>query len=153
MSAPKTIGRVSVYELSLRRSGSVVWPLSENVEASVSAAPILRALIGHRDCEHFAILMLGPRLGVLGVHVAAIGGLHGISVSMRDVFKAPLLANASSIILGHNHPSGDPTPSADDRAFTERAVKFGRELGCPVVDHVVVTDAGPCISFHQEGFL
>jgi DNA repair protein RadC len=66
------------------------------------------------------------------------GTLTSSLVHPREVFRAAILAGAAGIILVHNHPSGDPTPSADDRAVTRQMVDAGRLLGVPVYDHVIL---------------
>jgi DNA repair protein RadC len=68
------------------------------------------------------------------------------------VFKAAILANAAAIIAIHNHPSGDPVPSAEDRAITARLVAAGQLLGIPVLDHIVIGDEA-AFSFADEGQL
>jgi DNA repair protein RadC len=70
--------------------------------------------------------------------VVAIGSLTAALVHAREVFKPAVLANAAAVILAHNHPSGDPEPSREDRELTERLVKAGRLLGITVLDHVIV---------------
>jgi len=70
----------------------------------------------------------------------------------REVFKAALLANAAAIILTHNHPSGDPTPSADDMALTRRLAEAGTLIGVEVLDHIIVGD-GRYFSFREGGRL
>jgi DNA repair protein RadC len=68
------------------------------------------------------------------------------------VFKAALLANAAAIVLAHNHPSGDPTPSEDDCRLTRRLVEAGQLLGVEVLDHIIIGD-GKFVSLHQAGLL
>jgi DNA repair protein RadC len=66
--------------------------------------------------------------------------IHGISRHLPQVFKPAILANAASILCAHNHPSGDPHPSAEDRTLTTRLVDAGKLLGIQVLDHVIVGD-------------
>ena len=73
-------------------------------------------------------------------------------VHPREVFKAALLANAASIVLAHNHPSGDPAPSPDDVALTRRLVDAGRLLGVEVLDHIVIGE-GRYVSVRELGWL
>ena len=78
--------------------------------------------------------------------------LDSTLVHPREVFKAAMLANAAAIVLAHNHPSGDPTPSPDDMALTRRLVDAGRLIGVDVLDHIVIGD-GRHVSFRERGWL
>ena len=92
------------------------------------------------DREEFRILLLDTKHRVVGVHTVAIGSLNTAIVHPREVFKAAILANAAAIIGIHNHPSGDPTPSPEDRALTKRLAEAGNTLGIRLLDHVVIGD-------------
>jgi DNA repair protein RadC len=90
--------------------------------------------------EVLGMFCLSTKHGVLAYHEISRGTLDGTRVSPRDVFKVALLANAAAIVLGHNHPSGDPTPSASDIAVTRRLAQAGRIIGVDVLDHLIVTN-------------
>ena len=83
------------------------------------------AVLQDQPSEVFAILCLSTKHRVIGYHEVSRGTLDTALVHPREVFKAAILANAAAIILTHNHPSGDPTPSADDVALTQRLVQAG----------------------------
>lgn len=72
-------------------------------------------------------------------------------VHPREVFKAAILANSDGIILSHNHPTGDPTPSREDMEVTKRLVEAGGIVGIEVIDHVVIGDNGKYVSFKERG--
>ena len=90
------------------------------------------------DREHFSILLLNSRNQVIGREVVSVGSLDASIVHPREIFKNPIKRSAASIVLVHNHPSGDPTPSDDDLEVTKRIVEAGRLLGIHVLDHVVI---------------
>jgi DNA repair protein RadC len=115
----------------------------------------MHAMLGLTDREHFAALFLNGQSQITGVHVVAIGGQHGIgTIEPRTVFRAAVTACASAIVLGHNHPSGDPTPSRVDLATTAKLMAAGRVLGIPILDHVIVTRDSRCWhSMHARGTL
>ena len=92
------------------------------------------------DREHFKVLLLNTRHDVLAVEEVAVGGLNSAIIHPREVFKAAIRWSAAAVILVHNHPSGDPEPSADDLRITARLAEAGRVLGIEVLDHVVVGD-------------
>src|SRR6266851_6930810 len=86
------------------------------------------------------VILLDRKNAPIGINTVSIGSLTASVVHMRETFKAAILANAAAILCGHNHISGDPEPSREDRALTQRLVKAGTLLGIPVVDHVVLGD-------------
>ena len=84
------------------------------------------------------LLMLNQKNRVIGIHTVSMGSLTASVVHPREVFKVAILANCASILLAHNHPSGDCQPSKEDRAITTRLVEAGRLLGISVLDHVII---------------
>jgi DNA repair protein RadC len=98
------------------------------------------------------MLCLSTKCRVIGYHELSRGILDSTLVHPREVFKAALLANAATLVLAHNHPSGDPTPSFDDVQLTCRLVQAGQIVGVEVADHIVVGD-GRWVSFRDAGLL
>lgn len=101
------------------------------------------------DRESFYVLYLDTKNRVNGIEEAHKGTAAAVQVHPREVFKGALAANATAVIVAHNHPSGDPTQSQDDLALTSRLVKAGDLLGVPVLDHVIVARDG-CTSIREE---
>jgi len=110
--------------------------------------PILR----HARQECFAVLLLDGRQRALGKRVVSRGTLTASLVHPREVFRPALAACAAALVLVHNHPSGDPTPSEEDCAVTRRLVRAGELLGVRVVDHIVVAESG-YVSLRDEGLM
>jgi DNA repair protein RadC len=104
-------------------------------------AELLIPEFGSRRVEHFGVLLLDTRRRVLRTAVLSVGSLDASLAHPRDVFREAAAAGASAIILFHNHPSGDPTPSRDDVALTERLVQAGDLMGIPVIDHIIVAES------------
>jgi DNA repair protein RadC len=102
--------------------------------------------------EEFHVLALDSQSGVLRDLLVTRGLLNASLVHPREVFRGAIAEAAAGVIVVHNHPSGDPTPSADDRAATRQLVEAGRILDLPVYDHVVV-GAGRYVSFAEAGLL
>jgi DNA repair protein RadC len=92
--------------------------------------------------EHFLVLLLNARHEVLGKETVSVGSLNASIVHPREVFKPAITASAASIVLVHNHPSGDPEPSEEDLAITRRLVQAGDLIGIGVLDHVIVASRG-----------
>lgn len=110
---------------------------------SRAVAALVGPRINQEVCEVLYVLHLNGQHRVIGMTEVARGGLHGISsISARDIFRAACAQGASAIICVHNHPSGDPTPSQEDIAFTVNIKEAGEVLGIPVLDHVVVSTTG-----------
>ena len=98
------------------------------------------------------MLCLSTKHRVIAYHEVSRGTLDSTLVHPREVFKAALLANAAAIVVSHNHPSGDPSPTMDDLEVTTRLVAAGEILGIVVLDHIVVGD-GHYFSFKEAGRL
>jgi DNA repair protein RadC len=105
-----------------------------------AAAAVLVPVLGPEAVEVFALLLLDARSRVLAYHEVARGSLDAAAFSPASIFRAALLANAHRIILAHNHPSGDPTPSPEDRYLTRRLIAGGALVGVEVIDHLIVGD-------------
>ena len=105
---------------------------------------------GGGSVERFGVVMLDTKHRVLRATVLSVGTLDASLVHPREVFRAAAAGAAAALVLFHNHPSGDPTPSADDVALTARLVDAGALMGIEVVDHLVLGDAA-YYSFKEQG--
>jgi DNA repair protein RadC len=90
--------------------------------------------------EQFGIVMLDTKHRVLRVRIVSVGSLDSTIVHPREVFREAAAASAAAVVLFHNHPSGDPTPSPDDLALTSRMISAGDIMGIDVLDHVILAD-------------
>jgi DNA repair protein RadC len=145
--------RVPVYRVALVRETALLAP-APRLQSAVHAAALLRQYPGAVDREHFVVMLLDRKNAPIGLNTVSIGSLTASVVHMREVFKPAILANAAAILCGHNHPSGDPAPSREDRALTQRLVDAGKLLGMPLVDHVVLGDGTTAFfSFADQGLL
>jgi DNA repair protein RadC len=129
--------------------------MAEKPEASTpeGVARIVSAYLGDADREHFVALLLNIRHRVLGINTVSIGNLTGSLVHPRELFKSAILACAAAIVVAHNHPSGDPEPSAEDIALTRRLSAAGSLLGIELLDHVVVGERGAFVSLRTRGVI
>jgi DNA repair protein RadC len=110
------------------------------VASPASAAEYLLPRIGRLREEHFGVLLLDTRHRLIRAVVVSVGSLDASLVHPREVFRAATEHSAAALVLFHNHPSGDPSPSADDLTLTRRLVQAGELMGIGVVDHVVLGD-------------
>ncbi len=116
-------------------------------EAVVKA---IRASIKDKAKEHFKLILLNPRNKIIGISTISIGTLNASLVHPREVFKDAIMHSAASVVLAHNHPSGDPEPSEDDLKITKKMVESGKILGIEVLDHIVIGKDNFC-SFKERG--
>ena len=110
------------------------------------------ACLSECDRERFYTVQLDARHQVCGVELVSQGAVDASIVTPREVYKSAILANASGLIIVHNHPSGVPAPSAEDRSITRLLKKGGELLGIPVLDHIIIGDEA-FFSFADEGLL
>jgi DNA repair protein RadC len=122
------------------------------VRCGRDVAKVVRESVRGTRRENFFALLLDARHRILSLRVVSTGSLESAPVHPREVFSPAVREGAAALVLAHNHPSGDATPSAEDRAVTERLQRAGELLGIEVLDHVVVGD-GQCFSFAEEAFL
>ncbi len=122
------------------------------IKASSDVFQLMSGYFAGHDREEFAVLLLDAKHKVVGIHTVSIGSVSMSIVHPRETFKAAIVASASAMILTHNHPSGDPMPSQEDRELTKRLVEGGKLLGITILDHVVVGD-GQYKSFADEGWM
>ncbi|MBT1073491.1 RadC family protein [Pelotalea chapellei] len=102
--------------------------------------------------EHFLALHLDGKNKIVCFDRVSVGSLNQSIVHPREVFKSAILSSAAALILVHNHPTGDPSPSAEDRAITKRLSEAGELIGIRVLDHLIVGD-GKYVSFVEQGLL
>ena len=151
LSRTRLIRLAAALELG-RRAG---YPTDGQVPCFRSPAEVARYLIsrfGNREVEEFGVLMLDSRGCLRRAEIISRGSLTGAPVHPRDLFRLAAAYQAVSLILFHNHPSGDPEPSEADRQLTRRLQEAGAIMGIPVLDHLVI-GAGKWFSFSDEGAL
>lgn len=153
--------RIPGVRVSLvRDAGAPAHPQYGRVaDVPTVAAEIARAFIPAGDeREHFVALYVDSRSKVKGVCVVSIGTISASLVHPREVFRPAIVAGAAAVIVAHNHPSGDVTPSHEDKDATRRLARAGALLGVPLLDHVIVTNGGDSaqarhFSFREGGIL
>lgn len=107
---------------------------------SKDAASIAKNLVEDADREHLVVCCLNSRGEPVSLQVVYIGTTNACYAETKELFKYAILSNAVGIIVFHNHPSGDPSPSADDYLFTKKLTEAGNILGIKVLDHIILGD-------------
>ncbi len=151
IGAAKAAGILSAFELAKRLADSTM-EVREAITCPRDAADLVLSELGRADKEYFMIIMLNTKHRVIGKKVISIGHLSGSLVHPREMFKEVIRRSSAAVIVVHNHPSGDPTPSQDDVAVTKRLVEAGELLGIQVLDHIIVGD-NRYVSFREQGLL
>ncbi len=133
--------RIMKYELKgvkviLAEAGSLYTP--ERCNTPEAAVELLKNAYMFLDREQVCVVNLTAQNAPINYNVVSVGDLDASIVSIPNVFKSAILSNAKSILMMHNHPSGDPTPSRKDYQVTRRVAKAGNLLGIPLMDHVIV---------------
>ncbi len=125
------------FKLMMVRDSKVA-ATSYSVKSPADASYLLQEYLRDLPQEHLAVAMMDTRNNVIGIITVAMGTLNSCSITMREIFKPALLMNAAAIVIAHNHPSGDPSPSSEDVLFTRSIVEAGKLLDVEVLDHVVI---------------
>jgi DNA repair protein RadC len=133
----KAIQLKAAFELARRLSDSSRKE-QKTISSPQEAAAALREDMRLLDREEFHVLLLNTKNGLIKKCPVSRGSLNASIVEPREVFKDAIAASAASMILVHNHPSGDPTPSAEDITVTKRLVKAGELLNISVLDHIIL---------------
>ena len=122
------------------------------IESPADAARVLAGHLNDASDERLVVVLLDTRHRVLRVRQVAQGAVNAVNARMADLFQEAVRIGCTALLLAHNHPSGDPTPSPQDVALTRRAAEAGNLLGIKVLDHIVVgRGAGGFVSLRESG--
>ena len=130
-------------------------PIIKNPFSFSSSADVYEKMKGYQkaDREIFVVLFLNAKNVVTNIEMHTIGSFDATAVYPHQIFRSALLNNASSIICVHNHPSGDPEPSLQDRDITKQITIGSHVIGIRLLDHVVLGDGGRYFSFADAGLI
>ena len=150
----------ATLETDYDTAAAAVCPVCSDVEVEdralvtspEGAAGVLVPLLAGRDRERCVAVLLDTRHRVLETVTVSVGSIDHTFMSPREVFRDALLGNAAALVLGHNHPSGDATPSRDDERVTRRLGEAAELIGVDLLDHLVVGD-GRWTSLARRGVL
>ena len=157
LSSVKGIGPVKAIEICAAvELGRRLCALSDDVKPIIrSPQDVANLLLPEmRDLkkEHFKSLLLDTKNGVMKTHTVSVGILDSSLVHPREVFKDAIVASAAAMIVAHNHPSGDPTPSNEDKRVTLRLAEAGQLLGIELLDHIILGD-NRWVSLKERGVI
>ncbi|MCA2503650.1 JAB domain-containing protein [Staphylococcus xylosus] len=115
--------------------------LKARISNSEDAAKIMRSFIGNSDREHLILICMNSKNEPTHIQTLSIGSINQTVIHPREIFKTAILSNANSIMLGHNHPSGDVTPSPEDINVTERLMLISEMMGILFYDHIIFSES------------
>lgn len=144
--------RIDFYTVKLVKEKGALYDLDKNfvVGSPFDGYKLIQTVLNLQEeaTERFGIICLNTKNRIVGIHILHIGNINSSIVCPRTAFQHALLNNAASIIMFHNHPSGDPSPSSEDIAVTKRFEEAGNILGIRVLDHMIIGDK----EVHRDGW-
>ncbi|WP_108668938.1 JAB domain-containing protein [Peribacillus acanthi] len=150
-SLQKPAKRINIVSLKLVKESSILYK-KRRVTSPEDAYHLMKELLVDCDRERFVVVCLDTKNQPTDINICHVGSLNASIVHPREVMKAAILANSASIILFHNHPSQDPTPSNEDLEVTKRLAEAGEIIGIDVLDHLIVCEE-KFVSLKEKGYL
>lgn len=142
----------AIFEICRRMSVAMMGERPV-ISSPADAAALLMPQMSLLQEERLTVMMLNVRSRVVGVYdVYQQGGTYTTAIRVAEVFREPIRRNSTAVIVAHNHPSGDPTPSPEDVSVTRQLVDAGRMLDIPVVDHLII-GLGRFVSLKERGLI
>lgn len=145
----KSAKRVDIVSLKVVKENSILYR-NRRINSPMEAFEIGREILQDSDREKLLLCCLNTKNEPTNLNIVSIGSLNSSIVHLREVFKTAILSNSASIILFHNHPSGDPTPSKEDISITKRIKEAGDIIGIKLIDHVIVGDENKFVSLKDK---
>ena len=149
-SVERTLAKLRVLHEELNQALYTRTEERPSISCPDHAYVLLQPFMGYLDHEELWVLNLNTRNLVMHIVKVYQGSVNSSQVRVAEVFKQAIIDNAPAIILAHNHPSGDPSPSPEDLSLTRVIVQAGQLLDIQVLDHVIIT-ASRCVSMKERG--
>lgn len=149
----------SVWEYSLRRRKALEVCEGESACGPGDIADFLHKIrLDEEEQEHLLSIVLDSRRRIKGYYTVSVGLIDRTQFHAREVFRTAIALGATQLVLAHNHPSGDPSPSDEDIQCTKQLAYAGEIVGIRIIDHVIIGQPEPCrqksyLSFQEEGLL
>jgi len=143
--------RISIVSIKMVREASVLYDIRK-IGSPKDCVELGKKFLEDADREQLIVCCLDIKNQPTAINVVSVGSLNSSIVHPREVFKPAILSNSASIILFHNHPSGDVAPSREDISITERIKESGRMLGIELIDHIIIGNNSYC-SLKEKGII
>ncbi|MEC1581715.1 DNA repair protein RadC [Bacillus subtilis] len=147
----KPAKRVNIVSLKLVKESCLLYK-ERSIKSPENCYKLMKLFLADKDREHFIVASLDTKNQPIAINVCHIGSLNAVLVSPREVMKSAILSSAASIIVAHNHPSGDITESREDIEVTRRLVEVGKLMGIALLDHLIIGD-GKYTSLNEKGYI
>lgn len=152
------LGKVRINKVSIKLvKESFGYYTKKNVRSPQDGADIFHEYLGTVDREHFVVACLNTKNEVVNITTAHIGSINASIVAPREVFKTAILSNSCSIMVCHNHPSGNTEPSREDIEVTRRLKECGELLGIELLDHIILGEDWDgdmtYVSLREKGYI
>ncbi|MBC3898514.1 DNA repair protein RadC [Acetobacterium malicum] len=144
--------RINMISLKIVKEGSILYDV-RRLSTPSEAAGLGKRFLEDLDREQVIVCCLDNKNQPVSINVVSVGTLNSSLVHPREVFKTAILSNAASIILFHNHPSGDPEPSQEDINITTRIKDAGGILGIELLDHIIIGSNDTFLSLKEKGIM
>ena len=143
--------KINIVSVKLVKEGDM-FVVNKSINSPSVVYEVLKEYLDGADREKFVLLTLNVKNNITSITTVSVGSLSEATVHPREVFKTAILLNSASIIICHNHPSGDSTPSKADINITTRIKEGGKILGIELLDHIIIGDDNYC-SFKAKGMI
>ncbi len=143
--------KINIVSVKLVKEGDM-FVVNKSINSPSVVYEVLKEYLDGADREKFVLLTLNVKNNITSITTVSVGSLSEATVHPREVFKTAILLNSASIIICHNHPSGDSTPSKADINITTRIKEGGKILGIELLDHIIIGDDNYC-SFKAKGLI
>lgn len=143
--------RVDIVSLKMVKESSVLYA-NRKITSPNDAIDLIRVLLEDCDREKLVVCCLNTKNEPTSISTVSVGSLNSSIVHPREVYKTAIISNSASIIIAHNHPSGNTTPSKEDINITERLKEAGKIIGIELIDHLIL-GYGEYLSLKEKGYL
>jgi len=143
--------RINIVSLKLVKESSILYK-ERVIRSPEDGYRLMKHFLGELDREAFIVISLDTKNQPVSINICHVGSLNASIVHPREVMKSAILSNAASIMVGHNHPSGNSTPSREDIEVTKRLVEAGNIVGIELLDHIIVGDES-FVSLKEKGYI
>ncbi|MFD2214991.1 RadC family protein [Metabacillus endolithicus] len=143
--------RVNIVSLKLVKETSILYK-ERSIRSPEDGYKLMKHFLGDLDREAFIVISLDTKNQPVSINICHVGSLNASIVHPREVMKSAILSNAASIMVGHNHPSGNSSPSREDLDVTKRLAEAGKIVGIELLDHIILGD-DEYVSIKEKGYV
>jgi DNA repair protein RadC len=144
--------RVNIISLKVVKESSVLYE-GRKISSPSDVIKLIKPFFDCLDREKFLVIYLNTKNEPNAIHTVSIGSLNSSIVHPREVYKGAIMTNAAAVIFAHNHPSGNPSPSKNDKEITNRLIEAGEILGIKILDHIIIGGQENYYSFKEHNII